>query len=212
MRAATTSPPPLSLPSCSFPSPYFPPPNLHLCLLSLSTKIMGFSSNPVSGEESNPQNQKIEQLKCPRCNSTSTKFCYFNNYSRSQPRHFCKSCKRHWTAGGTLRNVPVGGCRKANRRPKSSSRANASIGQNIDLVQPPSLPEFINSGEDFGLSFPLLLNLMGPEEVLQPQDLEFSSSSSASSGCWGSCWDDLSGLFFHDDVTAGVSSERPSLG
>ncbi|CAN4116952.1 unnamed protein product [Withania somnifera] len=32
-------------------------------------------------------------LKCPRCDSTNTKFCYFNNYSLSQPRHFCKACK-----------------------------------------------------------------------------------------------------------------------
>ncbi|KAF2318759.1 hypothetical protein GH714_010503 [Hevea brasiliensis] len=27
-------------------------------------------------------------LKCPRCESTNTKFCYFNNYSLTQPRHF----------------------------------------------------------------------------------------------------------------------------
>ncbi|RVX13697.1 Dof zinc finger protein DOF3.6 [Vitis vinifera] len=47
-------------------------------------------------------------LKCPRCESTNTKFCYFNNYSLSQPRHFCKACRRYWTRGGALRNVPVG--------------------------------------------------------------------------------------------------------
>ncbi|KAL0360773.1 UNVERIFIED_CONTAM: Dof zinc finger protein DOF3.4 [Sesamum radiatum] len=50
-----------------------------------------------------------EQLPCPRCNSTNTKFCYYNNYNLSQPRHFCKSCRRYWTRGGALRNVPVGG-------------------------------------------------------------------------------------------------------
>ncbi|KAJ7980870.1 Dof zinc finger protein [Quillaja saponaria] len=58
-------------------------------------------------------------LKCPRCESTNTKFCYFNNYNLSQPRHFCKTCRRYWTRGGSLRNVPVGGgCRrnKKNRR------------------------------------------------------------------------------------------------
>ncbi|KAI4365143.1 hypothetical protein MLD38_021158 [Melastoma candidum] len=60
---------------------------------------------------------------CPRCNSSNTKFCYYNNYSLSQPRHFCKSCKRYWTRGGTLRNVPVGGgCRK-NKRVKRPSPA-----------------------------------------------------------------------------------------
>ncbi|KAL2339665.1 hypothetical protein Fmac_007605 [Flemingia macrophylla] len=57
---------------------------------------------------------------CPRCASTNTKFCYYNNYSLSQPRYFCKGCRRYWTKGGSLRNVPVGGgCRK-NRRGKSS--------------------------------------------------------------------------------------------
>ncbi len=60
-------------------------------------------------------------VACPRCQSLNTKFCYYNNYSLTQPRHFCKNCRRYWTAGGTLRNVPVGGgCRK-NKRTKHSS-------------------------------------------------------------------------------------------
>ncbi|KAI3947879.1 hypothetical protein MKX01_034544 [Papaver californicum] len=46
---------------------------------------------------------------CPRCASSNTKFCYYNNYSLSQPRYFCKGCKRYWTKGGSLRNVPIGG-------------------------------------------------------------------------------------------------------
>ncbi|KXG39680.1 dof zinc finger protein DOF3.6 isoform X2 [Sorghum bicolor] len=65
-------------------------------------------------------------LKCPRCESTNTKFCYYNNYSLSQPRHFCKTCRRYWTRGGSLRNVPVGGgCRRNKRSSKSSSAAAA---------------------------------------------------------------------------------------
>ncbi|KAK1266291.1 Dof zinc finger protein DOF3.4 [Acorus gramineus] len=56
--------------------------------------------------------QQVTPIKCPRCDSSNTKFCYYNNYNRSQPRHFCKACRRHWTNGGTLRNVPVGGTRK----------------------------------------------------------------------------------------------------
>lgn len=59
-----------------------------------------------------------EHLPCPRCDSTNTKFCYYNNYNLSQPRHFCKSCRRYWTRGGTLRNVPVGG---GSRKSSSSS-------------------------------------------------------------------------------------------
>ncbi|KAM3362293.1 dof zinc finger protein DOF1.4 [Capsicum galapagoense] len=68
-------------------------------------------------------------LKCPRCDSSNTKFCYYNNYSLSQPRHFCKACKRYWTRGGTLRNVPVGGgCRKNKRikRPSTNSSSSSS--------------------------------------------------------------------------------------
>ncbi|XP_041000521.1 dof zinc finger protein DOF3.6-like [Juglans microcarpa x Juglans regia] len=65
-------------------------------------------------------------LKCPRCESTNTKFCYFNNYSLSQPRHFCKTCRRYWTRGGALRSVPVGGgCRRNKRSTRSKSPATA---------------------------------------------------------------------------------------
>ncbi|KAJ1280811.1 hypothetical protein BS78_04G261600 [Paspalum vaginatum] len=68
-----------------------------------------------------------EAVKCPRCESTNTKFCYYNNYNLSQPRHFCKSCRRYWTKGGVLRNVPVGGgCRKAKRSSSSSSSSASS--------------------------------------------------------------------------------------
>ncbi|CAL9194118.1 dof zinc finger protein DOF3.6 [Musa acuminata AAA Group] len=60
-------------------------------------------------------------LKCPRCDSTNTKFCYFNNYSLAQPRHFCKTCRRYWTHGGALRNIPVGGGCRHSKRTKSSA-------------------------------------------------------------------------------------------
>ncbi|KAK8948421.1 Dof zinc finger protein DOF5.7 [Platanthera zijinensis] len=65
-------------------------------------------------------------LNCPRCDSPNTKFCYYNNYSLTQPRHFCKNCRRYWTKGGALRTVPVGGgCRK-NRKSKPSASSAAS--------------------------------------------------------------------------------------
>ncbi|CAL1388305.1 unnamed protein product [Linum trigynum] len=56
-------------------------------------------------------------IPCPRCKSLETKFCYFNNYNVNQPRHFCKGCQRYWTAGGALRNVPVGAGRRKNKPP-----------------------------------------------------------------------------------------------
>ncbi|XP_047054778.1 uncharacterized protein LOC124660971 isoform X3 [Lolium rigidum] len=49
--------------------------------------------------------QQEPGLNCPRCDSTNTKFCYFNNYNLAQPRHFCHACRRYWTRGGTLRSV-----------------------------------------------------------------------------------------------------------
>ncbi|KAI5413130.1 dof zinc finger protein DOF2.1 [Lathyrus oleraceus] len=78
-------------------------------------------------QESKPKPQPEQALKCPRCDSTNTKFCYYNNYSLTQPRYFCKSCRRYWTKGGTLRNVPVGGgCRK-NKRSSSSKRVQDQV-------------------------------------------------------------------------------------
>ncbi|CAO2827989.1 unnamed protein product [Amaranthus hypochondriacus] len=68
------------------------------------------TTNNNTNSEANPSQQN---LRCPRCDSTNTKFCYYNNYNLTQPRHFCKTCRRYWTKGGTLRNVPIGGgCRK----------------------------------------------------------------------------------------------------
>ena len=54
-------------------------------------------------------------IPCPRCESMDTKFCYFNNYNVNQPRHFCKNCQRYWTAGGNLRNVPIGAGRRKSK-------------------------------------------------------------------------------------------------
>ncbi|KAL1541705.1 dof zinc finger protein DOF5.4-like [Salvia divinorum] len=73
-----------------------------------------------------PHNHQV--VKCPRCDSLNTKFCYYNNYNLSQPRHFCKSCRRYWTKGGVLRNVPVGGgSRKAKRsKPKTNASSAAA--------------------------------------------------------------------------------------
>ncbi|KAJ7299849.1 hypothetical protein O6H91_Y136300 [Diphasiastrum complanatum] len=79
----------------------------------------------LQDRRNNRPNPSEEILKCPRCDSSHTKFCYYNNYSLAQPRHFCRTCKRYWTKGGALRNVPVGGgCRK-NKRTKQRSASQA---------------------------------------------------------------------------------------
>ncbi|CAI8591117.1 unnamed protein product [Vicia faba] len=79
------------------------------------------------GEINKQAHNHSQPQKCPRCDSFNTKFCYYNNYSLSQPRFFCKTCRRYWTQGGTLRNVPVGGgCRKG-KRPKTSATSSSGI-------------------------------------------------------------------------------------
>ncbi|CAN6836539.1 unnamed protein product [Brassica oleracea] len=75
------------------------------------------NTSVVVERKSRPQ----EKINCPRCNSTNTKFCYYNNYSLTQPRYFCKGCRRYWTEGGSLRNVPVGGSSRKNKRSSSSN-------------------------------------------------------------------------------------------
>ncbi|KAJ6333412.1 hypothetical protein OIU77_009309 [Salix suchowensis] len=78
----------------------------------------------VSEEEQTKENPTIDKrpekiIQCPRCKSMETKFCYFNNYNVNQPRHFCKGCQRYWTAGGALRNVPVGAGRRKTKPPST---------------------------------------------------------------------------------------------
>lgn len=107
-----------------------------------SYNLPQFSSPPASqaGSSQARVNSMVERariakiplpeaaLKCPRCDSTNTKFCYFNNYNLTQPRHFCKTCRRYWTRGGALRNVPVGGGFRRNKRSKlNGGRSKATV-------------------------------------------------------------------------------------
>ncbi|KAL4574739.1 hypothetical protein LXL04_021575 [Taraxacum kok-saghyz] len=85
------------------------------------------------------QQQKPHAVNCPRCNSSHTKFCYYNNYSLSQPRYFCKTCRRYWTEGGSLRNVPVGGGSRRNKRSTSSSSSVSSVPATVSVSIPASI-------------------------------------------------------------------------
>ncbi|OMP08669.1 Zinc finger, Dof-type [Corchorus olitorius] len=94
-----------------------------------------------------------EQLNCPRCNSTNTKFCYYNNYSLTQPRYFCKTCRRYWTEGGSLRNVPVGGGSRKNKRSSFSSSSSSSAQAKVPDLNPKSP----HKGQDLNLAFPVAM-------------------------------------------------------
>ncbi|PKA51181.1 Cyclic dof factor 3 [Apostasia shenzhenica] len=89
----------------------------------------------------------VKILPCPRCNSMDTKFCYYNNHNVNQPRHFCKNCQRYWTAGGTMRNVPVGAGRRKNKN---------SVFQNRGMMFPTDMiAERKHSGlQNLGMIFP----------------------------------------------------------
>ncbi|XP_073310870.1 dof zinc finger protein DOF2.4-like isoform X1 [Primulina huaijiensis] len=105
-------------------------------------------------------------LKCPRCESANTKFCYFNNYSLSQPRHFCKTCRRYWTRGGALRNVPVGGGCRRNKRSKSNNSKSPASGDRQPTGSSTSNISTINGGQSnlLGLTPQILppLRFMSP--------------------------------------------------
>ncbi|KAJ1266085.1 hypothetical protein BS78_08G124000 [Paspalum vaginatum] len=73
-----------------------------------------------------PPAAAVGREQCPRCASRDTKFCYYNNYNTAQPRHFCRACRRYWTLGGSLRNVPVGGSTRKRPRPARPTRALAA--------------------------------------------------------------------------------------
>lgn len=108
------------------------PPTTHEC--PQTHHIDG--DHKVSMEKAGEKQQ--EALKCPRCDSSNTKFCYYNNYSLSQPRHFCKACKRYWTRGGTLRNVPVGGGYRKNKRGKKPTTSYSSSPSTPSATSNPS--------------------------------------------------------------------------
>ncbi|KVH92590.1 dof zinc finger protein DOF3.7-like [Cynara cardunculus var. scolymus] len=78
-----------------------------------NTTTNAATNNATTVGNNAPTTSDNQKLRCPRCDSSNTKFCYYNNYNLTQPRHFCKTCRRYWTKGGALRNVPIGGgCRK----------------------------------------------------------------------------------------------------
>lgn len=147
-------------------------------------------------------------LKCPRCESTNTKFCYFNNYSLTQPRHFCKTCRRYWTRGGALRSVPVGGgCRRNKRSKRSKSPASAAAADHHQRQAAGSSSSTVSNSNSCSTSENLLGQLAPPPHQfpflpslhhlsdynsgglnfggIQPSGVEFHSQNIGASGSGG---------------------------
>ncbi|CAK9165298.1 unnamed protein product [Ilex paraguariensis] len=109
--------------------------------------------DPTTYSQIKPQFPEQEHLKCPRCESTNTKFCYYNNYNLSQPRHFCKNCKRYWTKGGALRNIPVGGGSRKNTKRSSNPKRSSATSSSSSTSSTPSLTsQELPKPEPYGLS------------------------------------------------------------
>ncbi|PSR86699.1 Dof zinc finger protein like [Actinidia chinensis var. chinensis] len=125
-------------------------------------------------------------LKCPRCDSTNTKFCYFNNYNLMQPRHFCKTCRRYWTRGGALRSVPVGGgCRRSSKKVKKSSSSKLGQDQTGPTKSTSESPS--SSGHHFSqLPFMTSLQNLGHYDGGNSTGFQMEATGGDAVGQWGS--------------------------
>ncbi|XP_050226217.1 dof zinc finger protein DOF4.6-like [Mercurialis annua] len=145
--------------------------------------------------ERKSRTQKEQVLNCPRCNSTNTKFCYYNNYSLTQPRYFCKTCRRYWTEGGSLRNIPVGGGSRKNKRSSLTSSSSSSL-TTLTTTSSSSkkLPDLVSNlsqssaqnpnnkmieGQDLNLAFPTSFS----DLIQMPTINEGNNNSSSSKNC-----------------------------
>ncbi|XP_042480314.1 dof zinc finger protein DOF4.6-like [Macadamia integrifolia] len=140
-------------------------------------------SRPMLERRTRPQ--KEQALNCPRCNSTNTKFCYYNNYSLTQPRYFCKTCRRYWTEGGSLRNVPVGGGSRKNKRSSTSSSSSSS--KKLPDLTPSTTSSSqnpkIHKGQDLNLAFPSTHEFSIVSEFVELPNTENSDNRNSNNPC-----------------------------
>ncbi|KAL1558592.1 dof zinc finger protein DOF3.1-like [Salvia divinorum] len=179
----------------------------------LHLQEMGLESMVACKQDGNKKARPadMQALKCPRCDSANTKFCYYNNYSLSQPRYFCKSCRRYWTKGGTLRNVPVGGgCRK-NKRSSSSSSSSSSSKRSQDYPLPspiPSMPPLSYDSNDLNLAIATLQKQNSAHLGLDDHDFSIWGHAQVLGSFGGGA--SSSGLF--DAIRSSGFLENPSGG
>ncbi|GLT44174.1 hypothetical protein SLA2020_180880 [Shorea laevis] len=189
---------------------------------NLPAKPAGKEDNQTTGISRKTSSTKPQEQaqKCPRCDSPNTKFCYYNNYSLTQPRHFCKTCRRYWTKGGALRNVPIGGgCRK-NKKVKPSSRLSIDSKDSSSSSELGGLKFFhgLAPAMDFqlgGLSFP---RITPPPTGIYNQFSSFGSDTAPSSSPSGFGLDasgssgHLLGFNYDLSSSGGYSGAIPEMG
>lgn len=155
-----------------------------------------------------PQRQQPDPLTCPRCESTNTKFCYYNNYNKLQPRYFCKSCKRHWTEGGILRSVPIGGGRKNKRlrRPNITATATMTVRNNPSKDQGSLLPKLSDPKDTSDVAKTSFIKQIGSE---RRYDVESYSDIEELKGLVS--WD-FNGSFIGCTMQEAFEEDHPRLG
>ncbi|GAB2220585.1 hypothetical protein Droror1_Dr00008246 [Drosera rotundifolia] len=138
-------------------------------------------STDISTSKETPLKKPDKILRCPRCKSMDTKFCYFNNYNVNQPRYFCRKCQRYWTSGGSMRNMPVGAGRRKNKN--SSASQHLLVAHEVlqtlrpEAIDGPNVPLCESMGSE--------LNLVGtpPKTMINTSsDSAFSSSDKIKNG------------------------------
>lgn len=132
---------------CFSPSPTPSPPSSSSSAITKTTaQATATATTTGNGTSTTTNSSNPENLRCPRCDSANTKFCYYNNYNLTQPRHFCKTCRRYWTKGGALRNVPIGGgCRKNKSSAVSSSASKSSASKFKNLSSEIGRSSFVSA-------------------------------------------------------------------
>uniref|UniRef100_A0A0D9VJE8 Dof zinc finger protein n=1 Tax=Leersia perrieri TaxID=77586 RepID=A0A0D9VJE8_9ORYZ len=185
-NGSTNPPPPPPSSAATAQRPIAPP-----AAGSAAAGAVGAGAGAGAGTERRTRPQKEKALNCPRCNSTNTKFCYYNNYSLQQPRYFCKTCRRYWTEGGSLRNVPVGGGSRKNKRSSSSvvvssAAAATSVSGTVSVGLANKNPKLMHEGgaqADLNLAFPHHHHGGGGGRGLQPPEFAAFPSLESSSVC-----------------------------
>ncbi|XP_022894716.1 dof zinc finger protein DOF4.7-like [Olea europaea var. sylvestris] len=139
-----------------------------------------------SGSQTTVATPQEATLKCPRCDSLRTKFCYYNNHSLTKPRYYCKTCRMYWVKGGNLGSLLVGagtvhGDRQKINKLKSSLRdsQNCSNGSSntgnssfmgfkfpLSLSHGEGTPDFSNGVQEMGSFLNLHCDLVTSIESL----------------------------------------------
>ncbi|GLJ43053.1 hypothetical protein SUGI_0893780 [Cryptomeria japonica] len=158
------------------------------------------SSSRLLTERRGKLQPPAQALKCPRCESMNTKFCYYNNYNLSQPRHFCKNCRRYWTKGGSLRNVPVGGgCRKNKRSSKHKSggdqRNHNNLAEKAAVSKAVSSSDKVGGGGGGSSSSSSLVNNNNIQEGSDRSECNTNSNNNNNNSSSA-----VSGAVFHTDL------------